>query len=179
MAEGEARLMNKHELGRLFDCTARWIERLTAEHGMPREPNGLYSAARCARWYVFFLREALDRRDTSGELAREFRRDRVRLAKVKAARAEMELKKLRSEFAPAEVVERHLREFTERMDRRWEEFVERIVPELEGLGRLEIRVKLDAAVREELAAIAAEGEKQTAALKDEAQELRRKGERPN
>ena len=136
------------DLARLFQRSPRWISKLV-DQGMPREIGGGYDVAKCMWWYIRHLQRELERRELTPDDV-PLRRERLRLVTAQADREEYELKQRRAQLAPAEVLAEFERGICDRITRAALAMVDDLAPQLEGLNRRTIRVKVDFAVRDML-----------------------------
>jgi phage terminase Nu1 subunit (DNA packaging protein) len=76
---------------------------------MPREACGKYDLAKCMLWYIRHLQKELERRELLPDdpVGMSLRRERHRLVKAQADRAEYELAEKRSQLIPVDVAEEH------------------------------------------------------------------------
>jgi phage terminase Nu1 subunit (DNA packaging protein) len=153
-----AKLVGRQEVARAFGRSPRWISRLV-EHGMPKAGRGQYDLAQCMLWYIRYLQREMERRElpVNDTVGMSIRRERQRLVKAQADREEFELAQKRSELIPADVYAAETAKIT---NRACEAFLTltSMAPKLEGLNRMAIKSKLDAAVREVLTTLSKGGQ---------------------
>ncbi len=94
--EGDFReICTTDELARILGITPRRVRQLASDHGLPRLAEGEYPLAECARWYIGFLQEQLDKFENP-----TLRAGRERLVLAQAAREELALARDRGELIP-------------------------------------------------------------------------------
>ena len=131
-----------HEL----KLTTRRVRQLV-EIGMPRNARGKYDLYQCVKWYARHVQESMRRREFSRGKERE------RLTKVKADLGELELAEKRGQLIPVSYYRELVTTLCTSIRQRFLILPSRIAPQLEGENRIEIRAKLDQAVRGALTAL--------------------------
>ncbi|MGH9510183.1 MAG: hypothetical protein ACRD2M_09615 [Terriglobales bacterium] len=172
-------LVGVHQIASALDVTRRRINQLV-HLGLPREGHGQYDLGKCMAWYIRYQHAELRRRgidhddDVSMGLAVSLRRERQRLVKAQADRAEYELRKEQAEMIPAELVEERIAAWANHVACHFSPFPEQVAPSLEGQPRGVIKQRLAESVRGALTALAVGGpprRPETAAIAAKAQQL--------
>ena len=117
MAKSTAATVTASELAKIFRLkSARRIQQLVKEEGMPKASRGRYDRERCVSWYIGYLQDCLERRDA--------KRDReptpaeaaaARRALADAQMSEAKLAMLRRDWLPRGEVQLELRSFAHRV----------------------------------------------------------------
>jgi phage terminase Nu1 subunit (DNA packaging protein) len=143
-------------LAKALDVTPRRVRQLAQEGVFPRQAHGKWDLAKCLLAYVRHVQKELRGRNGSGENGAEIpglTAERERRLRVQRERDEIRLAKERGALIP---VETYRRELTEAFSTVRERLLglKRLAPDLEGLPRAMIEIRLDAAVRDVLASLA-------------------------
>lgn len=147
------------QVANVLNVTERRVQQLVRE-GLPRQQKGKYDLADCMVWYIRYLQKALERRavpTTEGEYT-GLGDARVRSIKADAELKELELARQRRELIAAPDVERRWMDIVAVMKARLLSIATRVAPFLVGeTDRAKIQTKIDDAVKEALAELAARG----------------------
>lgn len=145
-------------LAKALDVTPRRVRQLAQEGAFPRQAHGKWDLAKCLLSYVRHVQKELRGRNGTGEdgtnpPAGGLTAERERRLRVQRERDEIRLAKERGTLIP---IDTYRKELTEAFSTVRERLLalKRIAPDLEGLPRNLIEIRLDAAVRDVLASLA-------------------------
>src|SRR5664279_2483624 len=137
------RLVLVGELAAALNITPRRVQQLAA-NGMPKSKRGRYDLVPCLEWYVRFLQNAVEHRQTlTGRAAN----DGVRVARIALLEAQRE-KLVRQnliasgEVVPIEVLRARLSTIIVQCRQNLLQLPGRVAPQLEGEPRVVIKAKL-------------------------------------
>ena len=134
-------------LAGFLGITPQRVSQLTAQ-GMPREDRGSYPLLACARFYINFLRNHVESANDS------IGKERLRLIKERAERAALENQKLRNKVIDVDGITQQIMELMQKLRDGMLAISGRICHELEGKTAAEIRLRLDAELKQSLNLIA-------------------------
>lgn len=148
------RLANVEQLAEALNVSPRRVQQL-ATAGMPRAARGRYDTDACLRWFVRFLQDALQRRESLIEKSSSdaVRRARARLLQTETERREIDLALRRGQLIPLSVFEETMGGMIRTARQRLLQLPGRIAPQLEGEPRALIKHKLTLAVHDALSAL--------------------------
>jgi phage terminase Nu1 subunit (DNA packaging protein) len=161
-------IVNSSTVAHELNLTERRIEQLVHE-GMPKLERGRYDLYACAKWYIRYLQNAMERRATEtgddSSKSLNLNEEKKRLIRAQADIAEVELKKKIGELIPANLVDDKFMTFAGVVHDRFLSLPPRIAPRLEGESRDVIRIKLHEVVRDTLNGLSNDLPKKLAATK--------------
>ena len=144
---------NLVDVGRVaqeFGCSERQVQ-LFVQAGMPKAGHGKYDLLPCYRWYMQKLKKDLsDAEDKAVDLEYEQMRERRATADIK----ELELAEKRGLLIPLPVFKQEVSGMFITVKQNILALAAKIAPQLEGLDRTELKLRLHKAHREILAALA-------------------------
>jgi phage terminase Nu1 subunit (DNA packaging protein) len=150
--------VNVTRLASALNLTARRVQQLVQEEGMPREASGKYDPIKCLMWYIRYLQRVLERKTDPTLVGPENhgeREARVRLIRADADLKEMELAKQRSQFITTADADKCTAELVRVTTARIMEIPSQVASELVGENsRVMIQAKLEKAYWVALASLA-------------------------
>jgi phage terminase Nu1 subunit (DNA packaging protein) len=146
------------QLAKAMNISTRRVQQLTAE-GMPKAKRGRYDLVPCLEWYVRFLQNAVEHRQTlTGRAANDaVKRERAHLLHAQVQKAERQNLIASGEVVPLDVMRSRLSTVILQARQNLLQLPTRIAPQLEGEPRLLIKEKLRAEIYAALAALAVNG----------------------
>ena len=149
--------VNVTRLASALNLTARRVQQLVQEEGMPREAGGKYDPVKCMLFYIRYLQNALEKKSlptADGGYAGE-REERVRLLRSQADLSEIELAKERSQLVAIQDVEKAMTDLVLTTKARIMAIPPRLAPDLVGeTSRMMVQAKLEKACKEALSYLA-------------------------
>jgi phage terminase Nu1 subunit (DNA packaging protein) len=141
------------KVSKALNVTVRRVQQL-AQEGMPRDGRGKYDLAQCMLWYIRYLQNVIDKRESpQGSIGDSLRTQRERLISAQADREELELAKLRGELIPASLFEQLMSKQITSARQRLLTLPGNVAHMLEGENRDVIKVRLAAEIRNVLSSM--------------------------
>lgn len=135
------------KVSKALNVTVRRVQQL-AQEGMPRDGRGKYDLAQCMLWYIRYLQNVIDKRESpQGSIGDSLRTQRERLISAQADREELELAKLRGELIPASLFEQLMSKQITSARQRLLTLPGNVAHMLEGENRDVIKVRLAAEIK--------------------------------
>jgi len=138
-------------VAKFLNLDERRVQQLVQE-GMPKEKRGEYDLTACAKWYIRYLQNALEKKGLAAkEKGPSEHEERIRLMRADADLKEIELARERGQLVAIPDVEKEMAEMALSVKARVLAVAPRLAPELIGEeSRLMIQARIEKSLREAL-----------------------------